>query len=84
MAAGPHHQRDDKTQWDITLRDGLKFHDNTPVLAKDCVASIQRWWKRDAFGSVLAAVTDEMSAPSDKVIRFRLKKPFALLPMRSR
>src|SRR5580692_3732913 len=29
----------DKTQWDLTLRDGLKFHDNTPVLAKDCVAS---------------------------------------------
>src|SRR5579875_3212947 len=27
----------------ITLRDGLKFHDGTPVLAKDCVASISRW-----------------------------------------
>ena len=26
------------------------------------------------------ARTDELSAPSDKVIRFRLKKPFALLP----
>ena len=26
------------------------------------------------------ARTDEISAPSDKVIRFRLKKPFALLP----
>jgi peptide/nickel transport system substrate-binding protein len=70
----------DKLQWDLTLRDGLKFHDNTPVLAKDCVASIQRWGKRDVFGAVLAAATDEVSAPSDKVIRFRLKKPFALLP----
>ena len=70
----------DKLQWDLTLRDGLKFHDNTPVLAKDCVASIQRWWKRDVFGVALAAATDEVSAPSDKVIRFRLKHPFALLP----
>ena len=78
MAAG-HVINADKTQWDITLRDGLKFHDNTPVLAKDCVASIQRWWKRDAFGSVLASATDEVSAPSDKVIRFKLKKPFALV-----
>lgn len=78
MAAG-HTTNADKTQWDITLRDGLKFHDNTPVLAKDCVASIQRWWKRDAFGSVLASVTDEISAPSDKVIRLKLKKPFALV-----
>jgi peptide/nickel transport system substrate-binding protein len=79
MAAG-HTVSGDKLQWDITLRDGLKFHDNTPVLAKDSVASIQRWWKRDAFGSYLATVTDEVSAPSDKTIRFKLKKPFALLP----
>jgi peptide/nickel transport system substrate-binding protein len=70
----------DKLQWDLTLRDGLKFHDNTPVLARDCVASIQRWWKRDVFGAALAAGTDEVSAPSDRVIRFRMKKPFALLP----
>ena len=79
MAEG-HTVNADKTQWDITLRDGLKFHDNTPVLAKDCVASIQRWWKRDVFGAVLATATDELSAPSDKVIRFKLKQPFALLP----
>jgi peptide/nickel transport system substrate-binding protein len=78
MAAG-HTISADKLQWEITLRDGLKFHDNTPVLAKDCVASIQRWGRRDTFGAVLAATTDEVSAPSDKVIRFRLKKPFALL-----
>ena len=32
------------------LRNGLKFHDGEPVLARDCVASIQRWGKRDAFG----------------------------------
>jgi peptide/nickel transport system substrate-binding protein len=70
----------DKLEWNLTLRDGLKFHDNTPVLARDCVASVQRWWKRDTFGAVLAAATDEISAPSDKVIKFRLKKPFALLP----
>jgi peptide/nickel transport system substrate-binding protein len=66
--------------WNLTLRDGLKFHDGTPVLARDCVASIQRWGKRDAFGQALLAATDELSAPDDKTIRFRLKKPFPLLP----
>ncbi len=70
----------DKLQWDLTLRPGLKFHDGTPVLARDCVASIKRWWQRDTFGVVLAAATDALSAPSDTVIRFRLKKPFPLLP----
>ena len=64
----------------ITLRDGLKWHDGEPVLARDCVASVQRWGKRDAFGQTLIAYTDELSAPDDKTIQFRLKKPFALLP----
>jgi peptide/nickel transport system substrate-binding protein len=79
MSAG-HVTSADGRQWDITLRDGLKFHDGTPVLARDCVASIQRWWQRDGFGGVLRAATDAVSAPSDKQIRFRLKKPFPLLP----
>ena len=64
----------------IVLRDGLKWHDGEPVLARDCVASIERWAKRDAFGQTLMAYTDELSAPDDKTIQFRLKKPFVLLP----
>src|SRR6201993_1186804 len=79
MAQG-HSVDDDGKQWDITLREGLKFHDGTPVLARDCVATIQRWAKRYPMGGALMARTHELSAPSDKVIRFRLKKPFALLP----
>jgi peptide/nickel transport system substrate-binding protein len=70
----------DGKEWTLTLRDGLKFHDNTPVLARDCVASIQRWGKRDAFGQALLAATDELSAANDRTIRFRLKQPFPLLP----
>ena len=50
------------------------------MLARDCVASIKRWGARDAFGQALMARTDEMSAPDDKTIVFRLKQPFALLP----
>ena len=66
--------------WKLTLRDGLKFHDGTPVLAKDAVASIKRWGVRDPYGSALMARTDEISAPSDKVIEIRLKRPFAQVP----
>ena len=66
--------------WKLTLRDGLKFHDGTPVLAKDCVASVQRWGKRDAFGQALIANADEISAPDDKTILFRMKRLFPLLP----
>ncbi len=70
----------DKLGWTLTLRDGLRFHDGSKVLARDAVASIKRWWISDAFGQALASATDEVSAPDDKTIRFRLKRPFPLLP----
>ena len=70
----------DGLTWTLTLRPGLLFHDGTPVLARDCVASIKRWWIADAFGQALAAATDELAAPDDRTIRFRLKTPFHLLP----
>ena len=70
----------DGQTWTLTLREGLLFHDGTPVLARDVVASLRRWWVNDAFGQALAAATEDLSAPSDKDIRFRLKRRFHLLP----
>ena len=75
------HRTDDNGRlWELTLRDGLLWHDGEKVLSRDCVASIRRWSQNDAFGGALMQATDELSAPSDRVIRFRLKKPFPLLP----
>ena len=67
-------------QWDLSLRQGLKFHDGSPVLARDCVATVMRWAKRYPMGEALMTRTDEISAISDKTIRFRLNKPFPVLP----
>jgi peptide/nickel transport system substrate-binding protein len=75
-----HTVADDGRLWRLTLRPGLLFHDNTPVLARDAVASIRRWARRDAFGSTLMATTAELSAPDDRTIQFRLHKPFPFLP----
>lgn len=66
--------------WRLVLRPGLVFHDGTPVLARDAVASIRRWGARDGFGQALMAATDEVSAPDDRTIVFRLKRAFPLLP----
>ena len=66
--------------WRLRLRDGLMFHDGTPVLARDCVASIRRWGRRDAFGQTLLAFTDALEAADDRTIEFRLRAPFPFLP----
>jgi peptide/nickel transport system substrate-binding protein len=79
MVAG-HEVENGGLQWTITLRAGLKFHDGEPVRAQDAVPSITRFAARDAFGQALMAVTDELSVVDDKSFRFRLKKPFPLLP----
>ncbi len=79
MVAGHTVEQDGKL-WRLSLRDGLAFHDGTPVLARDCVASIRRWARRDAFGQTLMLMTDELSAPDDRTIQFRLKAPFPVLP----
>ncbi|HTZ77778.1 MAG TPA: ABC transporter substrate-binding protein [Stellaceae bacterium] len=71
---------EDGRRWTLTLRPGLKFHDGTPVLARDCVASIKRWGARDSYGQALLAATDEIQATDDKTIAFRLKRAFPLLP----
>lgn len=71
---------DDGKTWKLMLREGLLWHDGEKVLARDCVASIRRWAPRDGIGTLLMARTDELSATDDRTIRFRLKKPFALLP----
>ncbi len=79
MVAG-HTVEEDGKRWTLTLRDGLRFHDGAPVLARDAVASIRRWGARDSFGQALMAATDGLRAPDDRTIEFRLRHPFPLLP----
>ncbi len=76
-----HTTEQDGRQWQLTLREGLRFHDGSPVLARDAVASIRRWAAVDSLGQRLMARTDELSAPDDRTIRFRLREPFPLLPL---
>jgi peptide/nickel transport system substrate-binding protein len=78
MLAGEKVENDGKI-WELTLRDGLKFHDGTPVLARDAVASLLRSGKRDPLLNVMIQRMDAMEAPSDKVVRIRLKRPFPLM-----
>lgn len=78
MAEG-HTVSADNRVWKIKLRDGLKFHDGTPVRAVDCAASLERWSKREPFGQILAKSVETWGAADDRTIEIRLTKPFPLL-----
>src|SRR5580704_10126900 len=70
---------DDKLSYRFTLRDGLKWHDGQPVRAADCIASIERWAKRDQFGQKMMEAVASMTADGDKSFTIALKAPFPLL-----
>ena len=70
---------DDQLTWTFKLRDGLKWHDGAPVTAEDCVASIQRWGKRDGMGQVLMTVVESLTASDAKTIVMKLSKPYGLV-----
>ena len=78
MAEG-HTVNAEYTDWSIRLRENLWFHDGTPVLARDCIASLRRWAKRDSFGAVMWPQIDEITAPDDRTIRIRFKRRFPRL-----
>jgi peptide/nickel transport system substrate-binding protein len=68
----------DGLTYTFTLRPGLKFHDGQPVRSADCIASVERWAKRDALGQKLAEATESWSAVDDKTFKLKLKTPFPL------
>src|SRR5437868_8160188 len=70
---------DDKLTHTITLRDGLKWHDGAPVTAEDCVASLQRWSKRDGMGQKLWNFVASIEATDPKTITLKLKEPYGLV-----
>jgi peptide/nickel transport system substrate-binding protein len=78
MAAG-HVAENDGRKITITMRDDLVFHDGNRVLARDAVVSIRRWMKRNAYGQKLEPITDELTAPDNRTIQFRLSRLFPLL-----
>jgi peptide/nickel transport system substrate-binding protein len=67
-------------RWIMQLREGLVFHDGTPVLARDCVASLRRFFKRDAIGKTIEERLDALDAVDDRTLVWRLNKPFPQLP----
>ncbi len=76
---GEHAVSQDQLTYKFELRDGLGFHDGSPVRGADCVASIKRWMARDGHGQTIKTVLDDIRPDGDKGFTIRLKEPFPLL-----
>ena len=69
----------DRKTYTFALRDGLKFHDGSPVTSKDVVASLRRWSAKDPSGQRLFSFTDKLEAIDDKTFRLTLKEPYGMV-----
>lgn len=67
---------EDGMTYTFTLRNGLKWHDGTPVTPADCIASLKRWGTFDAAGKLLMANTASLTAIDDKTFALKLAHPF--------
>src|SRR5215475_7548611 len=76
---GEHAISPDKLTYQFKLRDGLGFHDGSPVRGVDCVASVKRWSARDGHGQAMRGVLDTMEPDGEKAFTIKLKEPFSLL-----
>jgi peptide/nickel transport system substrate-binding protein len=66
----------DGMKYTFTLRDGLRWHDNQPVRAEDCVESLKRWGKKDRFGQLLMAHTGKIAPVDAKTFTLELAERF--------
>jgi hypothetical protein len=66
----------DGMKYTFTLRDGLRWHDGQPVVAEDCVESLNRWGKRDRFGQLLMAHTARIRPVDKKTFTLELGERF--------
>ena len=70
---------DDKLTWTFTLREGLEFHDGTPVTSADVIPSLKRWSVRDPLGQMLWAKVVDVKAVDPKTFQIILKAPTGIM-----
>jgi peptide/nickel transport system substrate-binding protein len=70
---------DDKLTYAFTLRDGLLWHDGTPVTSEDCIASIKRWAAKDTLGQKVMSFVEAIAAQDQRSFTIRLREQTGLL-----
>lgn len=65
---------EDGRLWTFTLREGLEFHDGSPVTSNDVIASLKRWAGRDPMGRLLAGFVDRWETVDARTFALRLRE----------
>jgi peptide/nickel transport system substrate-binding protein len=76
---GDYSVSDDGLKYTFTLRDGLKWHDGTPVTTADVIASLKRWGAKDQAARAMFAHLDKMEAVDAKTFTMTFKAPYGLV-----
>ena len=63
----------------IRVRQGVHFHDGTPMTSADVLASLNRWMTFAQRGKQTKEYVESITAPDGATIRIALVKPFAPL-----
>jgi peptide/nickel transport system substrate-binding protein len=79
LAAGMPSMSQGGRVYEIPLREGVRFHDGSPMGAKDVVASIKRWLNLASRGRTTADNVVGIEAVSPTRVRIELKAPYAPL-----
>jgi peptide/nickel transport system substrate-binding protein len=69
----------DQLTYTLTLRDGLLWHDGTPVTPEDCVASIKRWGAKDSMGQKMMSFVRDFAVVNPQTFQILLKEPTGLV-----
>jgi len=67
------------TVYTFVLRPGLKFHDGTPVTARDAAQSVRRWAARDVMGRGVNERITALDAVDERTFRLTLREPYPLV-----
>ena len=70
------------TEYEVSLREGAKFSDGTPVTAADVVSSYERATSEKSIYRQFFTFVDSVSAKDDSTVTITLKHPFANLKER--
>ncbi len=66
---------DDGLTYEITIRQGVPFHNGDELMAEDVVASLDRWMQRSSFGRTLARYVESLEASGDHSVTMTLNEP---------